>query len=395
MKRIIFLILVITMAACTNNTNKDAATIHREILTIDSHTDTPLWFTRSDFDLAEKHDPMETRSRVDFPRMKEGGLDAIFMAAFVGQGERTDSGNIRAKNRIDRILDSIHSNVDRYPELAEIALSPDDAPRLESKDKIAVYIGIENGYPLGSDIANMQEFYDKGARYITLCHTKNNDICDSSTDSLEHGGLSNLGEEVVREMNRLGIMIDVSHASDSSFYDVIALSKDPIIASHSCARALCDHPRNLSDEMLKVLADKEGVIQVCLLSAYLKEPAPNPQRDSAFDAVREKYNHFRDLTEEEHKKARKEWYATDRAYPQKLATVSDLVDHIDHIVEVAGIDHVGIGSDFDGGGGLADCYDVSQMANITEELLRRDYSVDEIQKIWSGNFMRVFNEVNK
>jgi len=205
--------------------------------------------------------------------------------------------------------------------------------------------------------------------------------------------LSEFGVEVVKEMNRLGLMIDVSHISDSSFYDVLKITKSPIIASHSCARAICDNPRNLNDDMLKLLAENNGVIQLCILSDYVKKPEPNPGRDSCQLAVRKKYRFFQDLTDEEMDNARRDWYAIDTIFPAKQATVADAVNHIDHIVKVIGIDHIGIGTDFDGGGGLEDCYDVSQLGNITLELVKRGYTENDIEKIWGGNIMRVMNEV--
>ena len=182
------------------------------------------------------------------------------------------------------IFDSIHRNVARYPEMAGLALTPDDAYRLKAEGKVAVFIGIENGYAIGKDLSRIKEYYDLGARYITLCHSSNNDICDSSTDPQgpEHNGLSAFGEEVVKEMNRLGMIIDVSHLSDESFYDVLQASKAPVIASHSSCRALCENPRNLNDEMLQALKKNGGVIQICILSEYLKQPEPNPE----FDALR-------------------------------------------------------------------------------------------------------------
>ena len=238
-------------------------------------------------------------------------------------------------------------------------------------------------------------YYDLGVRYITLCHTKNNDICDSSTDTTEYNGLSEFGEQVVEEMNSLGMMIDVSHISDSSYYDVLSITKSPIIASHSCARAVCDNPRNLTDDMLKLLAKNNGVIQLCILSDYVKKPEPNPERDSCQQVVRENYRYFQDLTDEEMENTRRDWYAIDTIFPAKYATVADAVNHIDHIVEVIGIDYVGIGTDFDGGGGLEDCTDVSQLGNITFELVKRGYSEADIEKIWGGNIMRVMREVAK
>lgn len=399
-KLLLLLVSTVILLSCNqNNTHEGnlekALKIHQKALTIDSHTDTPLWFARGEFDLTVAHDGREHGSRVDFPRMKQGGLDAVFFAVFLGQGDRTPEGHQSAFERAERIFDSVHAVVNRSNTWAEMAFTANDAKRIEESGRRSVFIGIENGYPLGNDLARIQHFYDRGARYITLCHTKNNDICDSSTDSTEHNGLSDFGKAVVKEMNRVGMMIDVSHISDQSFYDVIGNSEAPVIASHSSARAICDHPRNLSDDMLKSLAENGGVAQVCILSDYVKKMPPNPQRDSAQAALREKYRGFDGLTDEEMKQARKEWYAVNKQFPPNLATVQDYVDHIDHIVNVAGIDHVGIGTDFDGGGGVEGCYDVSEMHNITIELVKRGYSEEEIGKIWGVNLMRVMEEVQK
>jgi membrane dipeptidase len=372
-----------------------AAMIHDRVLTVDTHVDTPMRLTRSDFNPGERHDSRKGGGKVDFPRMKEGGLDAIFFAVFIGQGARTPEGNAKAEDRAIGIYEAIHETLKENADQAELALTPADAYRIEKLGKRAIFIGMENGYPVGNDLALIQRYYDLGARYITICHTRNNDICDSSNDSTEHHGLSEFGENVVAEMNRIGMMIDVSHASDETFYDVISLSKAPIIASHSCARAICDNPRNLNDDMLKKLAENGGVIQMCVLSSYVKKDEPNPGRDAAFLALREKYKNFNDLSDEERKKARKEWNDMDDKYPQKLATVPDVVDHIDHIVKVAGIDHVGIGTDFDGGGALDGCYDVSEMGNITLELVKRGYTEEQVRKIWGGNIMRVLTEVER
>lgn len=397
MRKISLLLLIVIIAAgCRQESFEEKLNrIHDEALTIDSHTDTPLWFTRSDFDLNTAHDPYETRSRVDFPRMQEGGLDAVFFAAFVGQGERNPLANLEAKKRVLQIIDSIYANVDRYPETAIIAKEPQDVTQSEKEGKRIVYIGMENGYPIGTEIENLDLFYEKGVRYITLCHTGNNDICDSSTDTTEHNGLSDFGEKVVKRMNELGMIIDVTHISDSSFYDVVELTEAPVIASHSCARAVYDHVRNLNDDMLLKLKKNGGVIQMCLYTDYVKEPDPQPERDSAYQALRVKYDHFKDLTDEQYRQARIEWREIDKTYPRKLATVADLVDHIDHVVELIGVDYVGIGSDFDGGGGLKDCYDVSEMKNITSELLKRGYTEEKVKKIWGGNLMRVFKEVRQ
>lgn len=376
---------------------KKAHKIHDGVLTVDTHTDTPSLFLREGWDVGEEHDSRTDRSKVDFPRMKEGGLDAIFFAVFVGQGPRNVEGYERAKTRAITLFDAIHRAVETNPDIAELALSPEDAYRIEKSGKRSVFIGIENGYPLGRDLSLIRKYYDLGARYITLCHSSNNDICDSSTDrnGPEHEGLSEFGEQVVKEMNRLGILVDVSHMSDASFFDVLRVSKAPVFASHSCARAICNHPRNLSDEMLRSLAETGGVLQMCILSSYVKTTPPNPERRAAFRELRQKFRHYDQLTDAERQEARAAWMALEEKYPQELATVSDVVDHIDHIVEVAGIDHVGIGTDFDGGGGVADCYDVSEMGNITRELVKRGYTKSEIRKIWGGNTMRILIEAKR
>ncbi len=399
-KRIFLFSLLLALISCNQNWSslsleEHAQKIHDNFLTIDSHTDTPLGLMTPGFDISQRHDYLETGTRVDIPRMKEGGMDAMFFAVFLGQGKRDSASNLKAKIRAEMIFDSIHENLNRYPELAQLALSPEDAYSIKKSGKRAVFMGIENGYPIGNDLSLIKHFYNRGARYITLCHTRNNDICDSSNDSVVFGGLSDFGKKVIDEMNRVGMMIDVSHISDASFYDVIERSKTPVIASHSCARALCDSKRNLTDSMLVKLAENGGVIQMCILSAYVIKTPPNLQRDSAEAAMRIKYRNFQDLTDEEMKLASQEWHENERKFPETLATVSDAVNHIDHIVKIAGINHVGIGTDFDGGGELEDCRDVSQMKNITIELLRRGYSDEDIGKIWGGNLMRVMNEVAK
>jgi membrane dipeptidase len=374
-----------------------AARIHDAVFTIDTHCDTPMNLSRSDYNLAEKHDAKATGTKVDLPRMKEGGLDAQFFAVFLSQQARTEAGHANANKKALDIISAIYKSVETSPELAQLARTPEDGYRIEKTGKRAIYIGIENGYAIAHDLSMIGKFWQLGARYITLCHTLNNDICDSSTDKKgpEYNGLSPFGADVVREMNRVGMMIDVSHISDSSLYDVLRVTKAPVIASHSCARALCDNPRNLTDEDLRAIAKNGGVVQMCILSDYVKTPDPNPARDSARAVVRAKYNNFEGLTSEQERISWDEWREVSKKFPQNLATVSDVVDHIDHIVKIAGIDHVGIGTDFDGGGAVSGCYDVSQMGNITLELVKRGYNEEQIRKIWGGNFMRVFNAVLK
>jgi membrane dipeptidase len=396
MKKILCLSLfIILLPGCWNNEKeltKQAEKIHQKTLTVDTHCDTPMDIVRSNFDLGKRH----IEGCVDFPRMKEGGLDAEFFAVFTNQGPRDDSAYNEVYGNALKTLEAIHRNVEKNSVMAEIAYSPEDAYRLKKAGKIAAFIGIENGYPIGKDIKRIKELYDRGARYITLAHTKNNDICDSSTDSkgTEYNGLSAFGRDVVMEMNRLGMIVDVSHISDKAFFDVLAISKAPVIASHSSCRALCESPRNLTDDMLLALKENGGVIQICILSEYIKTPDPNPELDAKLKDLRERYGDYDTIPEDKKELVRKEYRAIQDKY-EKLATVKDVVDHIDHVVQVIGVDYAGIGTDFDGGGGVDGCKTVAEMKNITIELLQRGYSKADIAKIWGGNVMRVFKEVEQ
>lgn len=410
LKYSIFLLAALILASCTTKTDvseeetktsseeelvKKALAIHDKVLTIDTHADTPLRMIEPGFSLAERHDPNETGSKVDYPRMKEGGLDAIFFATFVAQDIRDDDGNSRAKALCLQMIDSVVASTERNSDIVGLALDPDDAYELEKAGKRAIYIGIENGYPIGRDVSNVELYYNKGIRYITLVHSSNNDLADSATDpdGTEHGGISELGAEVVKEMNRLGIMVDISHGNDSVFYDAIALSKAPIIASHSNARSVTDHRRNLTDEMIKLMAKNGGVVQLTMLSSYLRDIPANPERDSAYAELRAKMKPADEMTQEERSAMRQAFNEIDEKYPNPKANVKHVVDHIDHIVKVGGIDHVGIGCDFDGGGGIDGIFDASEVMNITIELVKRGYTEEQIEKIWGGNLIRVFKEV--
>ena len=372
-----------------------ALEIHDRVLTLDTHADTPLRMIEPGFDMSVRHDPNESGSKVDYPRMIEGGLDSIFFAAFVAQNIRDDDGDGRAKALALQMIDAIIESTVANSDTVGLALTPNDAIELEKQGKRAVYIAIENGYPIGSDLANVELFYNKGVRYITLVHSTNNDLADSSTDSKgsEHEGLSQFGEEVVKEMNRLGIMIDVSHASDDVFYDTIAISKAPIIATHSNARAVTEHKRNMSDDMLKTIAEHGGVVQLTMLASYLRTAPENLERNAAIAAARANMKSPSEMTDDDRTAMRQTLNEINQKFPNPPATVQHAVDHIDHIVSVAGINHVGIGCDFDGGGGIEGVFDASEVMNITIELVRRGYSEEEIGKIWSGNVLRVFREV--
>lgn len=376
--------------------NMKVRRIHEKCLTLDTHCDTPMQMIKPGFNIREEH--TAPKSRVDLPRMKKGGLDAMFFAVFTTQKPRTDENYVKTYKLANQMLDSIHAMVRHNSDLATLALKADDLARIEKTGKRAIYIGMENGFPLAKDISRVEEFYKRGVRYITLCHSYHNDICDSSTDSkpAEHNGLSGFGKQVIAEMNRLGMMVDISHASDKSFFDAIELSKAPIIASHSSVRAIARNDRNMTDEMIKKLAEKKGVIQICLLDAYIKEPDTTTTQYQGVKRLRKYYRANADkLSDKEKEDLFLEWDNLKNQDVKNSPNVKDLVDHIDYMKNLVGVDFVGIGSDFDGGGGLLDCADVAQFPNITRELLNRGYTEKEIRKIWGGNLLRVFHEVER
>ena len=374
--------------------------LHAKILTVDTHCDTAMGMTRPNWDIGERHETGKPGSGlIDLPRMKEGGLDALFFGCFVGQGERTPEGYARAKSRILTMLEAVDNMCAKYPNLVAKATTPADAYRIKKEGKRVAFIGIENGYAIGKDLSLIGQYAMRGVRYLTLVHSADNDICASATDrsSPEDEGLSDFGREVVVECNRQGVMIDVSHMSEKAFYDVLKSTKSPIFASHSCSRAVCDSPRNLTDDQLRALAKNGGVLQICFLSSYLKTPKPNLQRDKALKELEAKYGSQRNIRniqdEATRNQAMQEFQAIRRKYPDERGTVKDIVDHFDHVIKVVGVDYAGVGTDFDGGGGVADCADVSQMYRVTVEMLRRGYSETDIRKIWGGNIMRVLQKV--
>ncbi|TGE17795.1 dipeptidase [Hymenobacter elongatus] len=377
-----------------------ANTIHNQAFVLDSHEDTPINLMKPGFDLSKDHDTKD--AQVDIPKMQRGGLDGAFWAVYMGQGPRTPEGNAAAKQEALTIFNSIRSAIQANSGQLDLATTEEQALQIRRNGKRAIFIGMENGYPIGQDLGSLKSFYDLGVRYITLCHSSNNDICDSATDPTgpEHQGLSAFGKQAVVEMNRLGLMVDVSHASDSTFYDVLRLTKAPIIASHSSSRALSDSPRNLSDDMLKALARNGGVVQVNLYSPYVKTETKTPARLAAEQAFFAKWKikaflNMYALPSAEQQQAKAEAEQLDVQFPVPLATVQDAVSQIDHIVKTAGIDHVGIGSDFDGGTRLTGLADAGEFPNLTRELVRRGYSEKDIDKIWSGNLFRVMKAVDK
>jgi membrane dipeptidase len=396
------LIAAAVLAACTvaktpPTVEQKARELHGKILTVDTHCDTAMRLLAPDWKIGERHDPgLRASGKIDLPRMREGGLDAEFFAAFVGQGPLTPEAYEKAKASALRAVEAVRKMTEAHAATIGLAVDPAGALRLKKEGKLTAFIGLENGYPIGRDLALIKLFYDRGVRYITLCHSSDNDICDSSTDrrAPEDKGLSAFGRDVVAECNRLGMIIDISHASEKSFTDVVAASRAPIIASHSSARAVCDNPRNLTDDQLRALAKNGGVIQICFLGAYVRAMPVSPEREKALKELEAKYGSVREIRDEAlRKEAMAARETVNQKYPQSRPNVQDLVDHIDHVRKVVGIDHAGIGTDFDGGGGVVGCDDVSGMIHVTEELIRRGYTDREIEKIWGANFFRVFEKV--
>ncbi len=311
--------------------------LHEKLLTIDSHCDTPMKFHTNEERLTT------------LPRMVYGGLDAAFMVAYLPQKGRSDDELLQATADADRILTEIDEYVEQNSDAMMLAASPMDLMRAKVQKKKAVVKGIENGYALGKDLSNVARFRKRGVAYITLCHNGDNDICDSARGQNEHGGLSAFGKEVVKEMNRCGLMVDLSHAAESTFWDALKLSQTPILCSHSSCRVLCDHPRNLTDEQMRALAEADGVMQVTLYNGFLRSDGK--------------------------------------------ATVEDAVQHILHAIDVMGIDHVGIGTDFDGDGGVPGVAHASELKNLTRELLRHGLSDDDLYQLWGKNLLGLWLQV--
>ena len=378
-----------------------AKQIHTDAITLDTHVDISTNYATPEVDPGIDNPNL----RCDLVKMEKGGLDGVFLAVFVGQGELTPEGYRRAYETAIKKFKAIHRLAgEMYPDRCAFAQTPDEVERIAATGKRVILTGIENGYPVAEDLSRVEEFYNLGARYITLCHSRHNQICDSSSpDEPLHNGISDFGKQAVAEMNRLGIMCDVSHISDKSFWDLIAISKAPIIASHSGCYAVNAHNRNLKDDQLKALAENGGVIQVIAMSSFLKEETPEHKEayeklrvDMGLPTRREAYRMSRE--EIEALMPKYEAFQTRLAEIEKTipgTTLKDYVDHIDHAVKVAGIDHVGIGTDFDGGGGIAGFSNHAEALNVTVELVKRGYTEDEIKKIWGGNLLRVWREVEQ
>jgi membrane dipeptidase len=380
-----------------------ARAIHDRVIALDTHVDiSPGNFT------AERNYTQRLAGQVDLVKMREGGLDAVFLIVYVGQrDEFTPEAYAAARQAAIDKFEAIHRLAEQIaPDQAEIAYSPEDVRRIAASGRKVLLIGVENGYSLGEDLGNVKDFHDRGGRYLSLAHNGHSQLSDSNTgerDGWKWNGLSPLGERVVAELNKWGIMVDISHPSKGSMMRTLQLTKAPIIASHSGVRALCNHSRNLDDEQLLALKANGGVVQLVALSGYVKCPPEPPERTQALAKLREDFGiagggrgAMAGLSEERRAEYQRRLQELNTKYPAPArATVKDFVDHIDYAVKLIGIDHVGISSDFDGGGGVDGWNNASETFNVTLELVRRGYTEEQIAKIWSGNLLRVMGEVQR
>jgi membrane dipeptidase len=385
-----------------------ARAIHQRVLKLDTHVDfSPAAMTGP----APNYVTGIPRNQVDLPKMAANGLDAVFFSIYTGQRQDfTDSGYARARAEDLAKFDAVHALAERIaPDKVGIALTAADVTRIWKSGRKVALMGVENGYPLGEDLRNVEDFYKRGARYLSLAHNGHNQLSDSNTGEADGqwkwNGLSPLGRQVVAEANRLGIMLDVSHPSKLSNMQLVALSEAPVIASHSAMRALCNHSRNLDEEQLKAIAERGGVVQVVAFNAYVKTPPPaSPERVAALAKLREEFGMGAGrggrggapVADSVMERFRARQAELDRQFPPPpRATVKDFVDHVDYAVKLIGIDHVGISSDFDGGGGIDGFDNASESVNVTIELVRRGYGEKEVAKLWGGNLLRVMAQVEQ
>ncbi len=389
--------------------------IHERVITLDTHDDiNPSNFT------AEKNYTQRLESQVNLPKMVDGGLDVAWFIVYVGQGDLTPEGYDKAYAAADEKFKAIHRLCEEIaPDQINLALTSEDVRSIAAAGKKVAMIGVENGYPVGTDIARVKEFHDRGARYMSLAHNGHSQLSDSNTGERDsvwlHNGLSELGRQVIAEMNKWGIMIDLSHPSKAANMEMMRLSKAPVIASHSSARALNDVSRNLDDEQLMMIKEKGGVVQTVAFKGYVNSAKHSAFTDSSrviigevakaegfqileradivkmADSTRQKYfARYREISEKAKPRIEQEVHPI--APP---VNVSDFVDHIDYLVKKIGLDYVGISSDFDGGGGVDGWNDASETFNVTLELVRRGYTEEQIAQLWSGNLLRVLDEVQE
>lgn len=387
------LIALLPFAASAQAVPKKVAQLHQKLLTLDSHLDTPASLDLPGWSIDEEHGVHLDYTQVDLPRMKKGGLDGGFWAIYTSQGPLTVEGFRKARDFALLRGVSIREMVAADPASFALALEAKDAAPIAAAGKRVVYMSIENAYPLGEDVSLLQTFYDMGVRVVGFAHFAHNQFADSSTDPSKkprYGGLSPLGKQLLSEMNRLGVVPDASHSSDQVLDDLLALSTTPVLLTHSGCKAVYDHPRNIDDAHLKALAAKGGVIQMNAFGTYLKASKPNPERQKAMGALFASMREGAKMSAEKRAELLAKRQEIDRLYPDTdRATFDDFMAHMLHALKVVGPDHVGIGADWDGGGGVVGMEDVLDLPKITEALLKAGYSEADVAKIWSGNVLRV------
>ncbi len=370
-----------------------AKALQQRLVTLDSHLDTPANFGRTGFDIEQRHD-RNALSQVDYPRMVEGALDGGFWAIYTDQGDRSPAAHLAERDHgLQRLLE-IREMLAANPERFALALTADDAARIKAAGKRVVYISMENASPLVADPSLLSFYHRAGLRLLSTVHFANNEFADSATDpkGAEWKGLSPAGKELVRQAVKLGIVIDQSHASDAVFDDLLAMMPVPFVLSHSSAKAVYDHPRNLDDARLRKLAKAGGVIQVNAYGGYLIDTAKTPERKQAEEALSKQLGGWEGMGIEQGVALLKAEQALDHEHPVRHASLDDFFAHFEHILKVVGPEHVGIGLDWDGGGGLSDLPDVSQLPKITAWLLRKGYTEKQIAGIWGGNLLRVMRQ---
>lgn len=387
------LIALLPFAASAQAVPKKVVQLHQKLLTLDSHLDTPASLDLPGWSIDEEHGVYLDYTQVDLPRMKKGGLDGGFWAIYTSQGPLTVEGFRKARDFALLRGVSIREMVAADPANFALALEAKDAAPIAAAGKRVVYMSIENAYPLGEDVSLLQTFYDMGVRVVGFAHFAHNQFADSSTDPSKKprfGGLSPLGKELLKEMNRLGVVPDASHSSDQVLDDLLALSTTPVLLTHSGCKAVYDHPRNIDDAHLKALAAKGGVIQMNAFGTYLKASKPNPERQKAMGALFASMREGAKMSAETRAQLLAKRQEIDRLYPDTdRATFDDFMAHMLHALKVVGPDHVGIGADWDGGGGVVGMEDVLDLPKITDALLKAGYSEADVAKIWSGNVLRV------
>jgi membrane dipeptidase len=371
-----------------------AAEIHEKLIVLDSHLDTPMLLELPSFDITHRHDVNYDFSQVDLPRMIEGNLDGGFWVIYTPQGPLTLEGYQKSRNQAMMRAFAIHKMTNQFNQHFALATTSEQAISIVNEGKRVVLVSMENAYPLGTDLSLLPLFYDMGLRMLGPVHFKNNQFGDSSTDpdGQQWGGLSSLGKELVIEANRLGILLDGSHAHDDLVKEMILLSKTPIILSHTGTKSIYDHPRNIDDELLRALVTSGGVIQMNAYSSYLAKLDETPERSKVFAALMKETGSISELDQDGMAMFLEKRRDIDKQFPASKASFEDYMEHFLYVLNIAGSEHVGVGADWDGGGGVHGMMDVSMLPKITERLLSEGYSEENLANIWGGNMLRVLEE---